>query len=207
MKIGLKNIKHYPKLSDDSEAFSANLYINGKFAAEVSDDGNGGEISVSPINEAGKVLVHDAEAFCKAMPPVEIESLKGTEDSTVNMDLELYIAELLGRHLDQKYKEQFEKEIKKGTIDGVVYGIPGKSYNRLPYKYPIEAILSWPNGAELLKNSIVKNILPHLQGDVIILNRNIPESILKDAGLKESQYLGFEPVKDQLPAKKKGRRI
>jgi len=41
MKIELKNIKHMPSLSEETEAFSANLYINDVKAGIGSNGGRG----------------------------------------------------------------------------------------------------------------------------------------------------------------------
>ena len=42
MKIEIRNVKHYPDLSEETEAFSADLLIDGKRIGSVSNRGTGG---------------------------------------------------------------------------------------------------------------------------------------------------------------------
>ncbi|PYF74634.1 hypothetical protein [Pedobacter nutrimenti] len=42
MKIELKNIKYFDALSEETTLFNANLYIDGKKAGIVKNDGRGG---------------------------------------------------------------------------------------------------------------------------------------------------------------------
>ncbi|KAA8476832.1 hypothetical protein F1649_19335 [Arcticibacter tournemirensis] len=49
--------------------------------------------------------------------------------------------------------------------------------------------MSHPKGAEIISNSIAKNIFKELKDGVKVLNTNIPESILKRAGLFQEQYV------------------
>ena len=42
MEIELKNVKHFPSLSQETEAFTASLYINGQHAGFAKNAGHGG---------------------------------------------------------------------------------------------------------------------------------------------------------------------
>lgn len=64
MKIELKNIKHYPKLSRETNAFSAYLYIDGILFATCTDDGNGGVTNFIAINRRENELIQ-AEIYAK----------------------------------------------------------------------------------------------------------------------------------------------
>jgi hypothetical protein len=41
-KLELKNISHYARGSEETPCYNATVYINGKKAVEVSNDGHGG---------------------------------------------------------------------------------------------------------------------------------------------------------------------
>jgi mRNA-degrading endonuclease RelE of RelBE toxin-antitoxin system len=42
MKVELRGLKFYPRLTQETNAFSATIYINGKKSGECSNDGHGG---------------------------------------------------------------------------------------------------------------------------------------------------------------------
>jgi hypothetical protein len=188
MKIELKNIKHSPSLSEETEAFTANLYINGKHAGYAKNSGHGGSTDYGAINEEGRKLITEAEAFCKALPAKEYPDSKGIESFEVAMNLENFIDNLLYDHLKQKDIVRFNNQLNKAMQNAVVYGIPDHSFDTISYKITIEALLAHPKGPENLKQMIVKEVLPELKGEVIILNTNIPEKLLKEAGLQTNQY-------------------
>ncbi len=72
---------------------------------------------------------------------------------------------------------------------GIVFGIAGESFTTLAFTTPFVKVLSHPKATEIIKNAIINKVLPDLKDGNIILNTNIPENILKEAGLKEEQYV------------------
>ena len=42
MKVEIRNVKHHPDLSEETECFSADLHIDGKRIGSVSNRGTGG---------------------------------------------------------------------------------------------------------------------------------------------------------------------
>lgn len=81
MKIELKKKKVCKWASEETICFQAELWIDGKKACIVSNDGKGGAHRYSDYR-----AVREAEAFCKTLPPVKLE------DMELPMDLELYIS-------------------------------------------------------------------------------------------------------------------
>ena len=61
MNIKLKNVKHAPSLSEETEAFTASLYINGKHAGYAKNAGHGGSTDYYPKDSKGKELIKQAE--------------------------------------------------------------------------------------------------------------------------------------------------
>ncbi|CDT00991.1 hypothetical protein BN1088_1432764 [Sphingobacterium sp. PM2-P1-29] len=80
MNIETKNIKHAPSLSQETEAFTANIYINGKHAGYAENAGHGGETNYYPKDAKGKELIKQAEDFAK--------SSKQPNDPFLNMAFE-----------------------------------------------------------------------------------------------------------------------
>lgn len=50
-KISLSSIKHHPDMSDETECYSAVLWVDGKRFAEVGNRGNGGPDMVIPLGD------------------------------------------------------------------------------------------------------------------------------------------------------------
>lgn len=180
MNIELKNIKHFPSLSQETEAFTASLYIKGKHAGCAKNVGHGGSTDYYAKDAKGKELIRDAEDYTK--------SFKKLDDPFINMALEEKIDDLLYDHLQKKELEKFNKKLAKITDSGIAYGIPNHSYSYFTFNHSMEKFLSSIKGIEHVKNLIKDKIIPQLGKDKIILNTNIPEKILLESGLKKGQY-------------------
>ncbi len=187
MKIELKGIHYSAQLSEETSAFSANLYINGYKAATTSNRGHGGSTDYTPFNEKGRQLIKEAEAYCKSLPPEKYTV--GGEEHQLDMNLELYMDNLLTDYLKEKDLQQFRKEIKKTSNTQIVIGLPDQYFRTLNIKMAISVILNDPTRKSLLIAILKDNILPRMQEDERVLNTNIPVEVLKQAGLKENQYV------------------
>lgn len=169
MKIELKNIKHSEELSDDSNAFSANLYVNGKFIATCTDDGNGREINIKANNKGCQAVLLEAQTYAKTLPK--------NEEYDLEMDLELFVGQLVEAYIEEK---EFKKAVKKLEAKNIVFG---KSIKKIAYswftaggkkKVPIATMLLTPLSKEILAKRIAKLKNEGNQ----IFNTNIPEELL-----------------------------
>lgn len=87
MKIELKNIKVVESLSDETNCFTATVYVDGKKIGELSNRGHGGPDDFHGDYDA----FNKAEAWLKDnMDPVEL-----WEGHTTPMDMELYCGQLI----------------------------------------------------------------------------------------------------------------
>ncbi|WP_286883078.1 hypothetical protein [Sphingobacterium sp. UBA5980] len=180
MNIELKNVKHFPSLSEETEAFTASLYIDGKHAGYAKNAGHGGSTDYYHKDGKGKELIKQAEDHTK--------SFKEPDDNFINMALEEKINDLLYEHLQKKDLEKFNKKLAKITDKGIAYGIPNDSYSYFTFSHSMEKFLNNIKGIEHIKNLIRNKIIPKLGSDKIILNTNIPEKLLLESGLKKGQY-------------------
>jgi hypothetical protein len=105
------------------------------------------------------------------------------------MDLEFYIDNLLDDYLKKKNLQQFRRKLEKYAGNHIVIGILDQSFSTLRLKFPIDLILVHPNGESVLADVIREKIIPSLTENEKILNANIPEKILKNAGLSSDQYI------------------
>jgi len=206
MKIELKNIHFSESLSEETNAFTANLYIDGINAGYTKNQGHGGPTDYHHHDEQGRALIAQAEEYCKKLPPGKFMS--GGKEHTYDMDLEQLIDDLLGKYLEERELQKFRKKIDKAMEFGIVVGIPDQSFGVLKFKSPIATILMHTKGPDVLKDTIANRVLPDLKDGKMVLNTNIPEQILIIAGLNDKQYVQQSQQKEKKTLhKKKGRGI
>lgn len=171
MKIELKNIKHFHALTDETNAFAAKLYVNDVLVAECSDTGKGGCIDIHVV-KGRESLLNEAKEYTKSLP-----SLKTEFDFDLEMDLELFISQLVSADIVER---EYKKSVKKLEPNNIVFG---KNQKELAYtwftsrgnkKVPIASMLSTPQTRKLLSERIAKLVKEGNQ----IFNTNIPEELL-----------------------------
>lgn len=180
MNIELKRISIYERMSEETTAFNADLWVNGKKIGEASNEGHGGPTSYRAIfgNDEARRLLAEAEAYCKTLPPVTSTLLvAGDETFTYDQTLETFIDDLIEKEAERKEKAKLEKKMAKEMNKGIVYGkyTPnGVVYGVLSINLNIPSLLKHPKGPEAIRNMIstAKNKLEEGES---ILNTNLPE--------------------------------
>lgn len=210
MKIELKNIHFSEQLSEETNAFSANVYIEGVKVGTASNRGHGGPTTYLADDERGRKLIADAEVYCRSLPPEKF--ISGNETYELKMDLEGYIDNLIDKYLQEKELQKFQRKLEKAMVTGIVAGIPNKSFEVWQFKVPIGQLLQHSKGCDIVKNVIIENIIPVLTEGKIIMNTNIPPKLLEEAGLKKSQFAGQISVENTMKQKenkplRKGRKL
>lgn len=119
MKIELKNVKYAAFASQETACFEATIWIDGKRAGEVSNEGTGGCNSYYP-----RALEERIDAYAKTLPPVTAtfnDSSTG-KPFVLDQDADLFIGELLE---DILLRKEFERMIKHRMVwvktDGKMY--------------------------------------------------------------------------------------
>jgi hypothetical protein len=117
MKIELKNIRHLASKTQETNCYSASLYVDGKKIGEVSNDGHGGP----DMFHGDRSAYSEADKWVKAnIPP--------TDEYSTEMDIELVCAELLDDWL-------FRKDLKAALRSKVLILKPGdKNIYELAFK-------------------------------------------------------------------------
>lgn len=85
MKVELKNVKIAHELSQETIAYSGELWINGKLAAYASNHGTGGCDLYRPANDEGRALIAQAGEWAKTQP-----AIRG-QFGLLKMDFELLV--------------------------------------------------------------------------------------------------------------------
>lgn len=159
MNIELKKIKVAEHMSEETTAFTAELFVNGKNIGYVKNDGRGGctDYHNNP-DEKSKEALREAEAFCLTLPEVDYGIFKH------KMDLETFIDELLDKHL----KEKEQKKLEKKMVDTIIFGVPnGYSYTQIKQKKPLS---TFP--VESLQKAI-DNLKANFKNGEVIMNTNL----------------------------------
>ncbi len=92
MKIELRRLTHNARLSQETNAYAADVYIDGRKAGTVRNDGGGGE---SHVHITPSELFDRAWAWCESLPP---DTSGGTE---LKMDLPFYLDMLADQAVDR----------------------------------------------------------------------------------------------------------
>jgi len=112
MKIELKKISFNERMSDETNCFIADLYINGKRVGECNNDGRGGCTNYGGNTKEDNVLIAKAEKYCKALPHGEYGEI--TLEDMINDFLETY--------LKAKDLQKFNKKMQKKYASAICYG-------------------------------------------------------------------------------------
>ena len=194
MKIELKRIQYYARQSEETLAFNADLYIDGKKVGEASNRGHGDPINYGSYSEEGQKSIQEAEQYCKTLPKETFTD--GDKTYSYDMSLESYIGTLIDEFVNQKELQKFRNWVDKKCMDSIVVGIPDqKVIAAYKYKISILQILCKPKGEETIAEALKKQIIPLLKDGNILLNKNIPEHILKAAGMTKGQYIDPKQTK------------
>jgi len=130
MKIELKNVQIAENLSEETTAFTASIYINGKRVGRAENRGHGDPINffIQP-----RELYLEFVEYCKSLPPVE-ESW-----GTVDSNAEIVLGDLVEEHREQQW-------IKRQTRRNVIFRREGQDrtqWNVVPHKGDRAATVTW----------------------------------------------------------------
>lgn len=182
MKLELKNLKVHDDMSDDSLAFSAVLYVEGKKAANLLDDGNGGEIRIDSYGiPGGKELIEKASEYANALPDHQ------SEYGPLQMNLEFLISLMIEDIQNEKHRAKFLKAFEKHCLKGLVV-TNGKrgSYSTIGWsKIPLQEMLTH---SATSRENVFRTIKREVGKGDKILNKNLPEDMIQ--WLKDNNGLG-----------------
>jgi len=71
MKIELKEIIFNEQMSEETNCFFAELYINGKKVGYVKNTGQGGQTHYNGYTKEDNETIREAEVYCKTLPKVK----------------------------------------------------------------------------------------------------------------------------------------
>ncbi len=157
MKIELKKISISLSLSEETIAFTADIYVNGVKAGYARNGGTGGSTHSTPY-EGMFTTLQAAEKF------LATQSKEETFDGYLNDFIDIIIDGEVKKKESAKLAKQFEK--------GIVYGNESE-YRIVSWKLSIAELLKHPQGLDILTKKV--NAL-RLAGETI-LNTNLPAGL------------------------------
>jgi hypothetical protein len=167
MNIELKNIKFSETLSVDTNAFTADVYVDGKKLLDARNNGMGGSTDYHLYDLTHKEKLKEVEAFCLALPPHK------SKWGEMEMNLEFKIDLLLEEWLAAKENARIEKKILKDSLKGICVKTE-KGYRLINWTgHTIETMLKSAQGRFVLINAIKK--VQREGGE--ILNKNLDLSL------------------------------
>lgn len=148
MKIELKNIKHAEFASEETNCFQASVYIDGKRAGTVENDGRGGCNTYHPyqIEEA-------INAYAETLPAKKMQV--GDQEFDLQPDADILIGDLLVQHL-------LAKDLKRALSNRVLFvGKDGalRETKKMP-KDLLAGLLTHPDLPAKLGSDIILNFMP-----------------------------------------------
>lgn len=116
MLVELRKVKYSASLSEETNAFTADLYFDGKKVGYASNHGTGGPNDVHISNPADEARFR---AFIAAQPP---EPCDFGDGKPLTMDEDLFIGKLVEDHLEAMDKVKAEKRVQKLAAEARLTG-------------------------------------------------------------------------------------
>ena len=117
-RVEIKNVKHYPSLSQETDCFEANVYLDGKLLGKVVNHGTGGCHEYAMTGDKQKLL----EEYARTLPRYKwsdgtsmLRVVDGKSETVEwsHQDADDVINTLFGEWLT---KTTLSKELRKGII-------------------------------------------------------------------------------------------
>jgi len=167
MKIELGKFKHYSRMSEETIAFSADLYINDLKAGTCENTGKGGCTDIRPDKDK-RDLVQQAEKYFASLPNKEYDFMN--QHFSTPQTLESHVDDLVSDILETKEIQRLQKKNFVLKKEDQMYTVA------LPNKYTIEELLKVKQGREYIR----KNIDTFTKEGYKVINLNVPEEYTKD---------------------------
>jgi hypothetical protein len=110
MKVELKKVKFFEAMSEETYAFVAEIFIDGKHAGHAKNDGHGGS-TYYHMNE--RPMAEAFEAYAKTLPDTVYPERENFPSFTVKMNGEHLIDDLFEKWLAEHDKKKQEQSIKR----------------------------------------------------------------------------------------------
>ena len=108
MKIELKNLKHYPAFTEETEAFTATVYVDGNRLCTAENTGKGSCHQLTPVKGKTYEDIQRVALWVRSQPKVTVGNGMLLDD-----DLDFHIARLVDDGIQTK---ELKKLLGKGVL-------------------------------------------------------------------------------------------
>ena len=151
MKIELKNIKVYSDMSEETTAFSADIFINGRKAGYAKNDGRGGCTEHHSYPSFFETM-RSAELFIAEQPDIVYPADDIMGELIVKSNMENWIDFQVANNQHEKHLKRLAKDMTKG----ICYG-NSAMYSCLSWKnYTLAQLLDSPVGKQMVQTQVDK---------------------------------------------------
>lgn len=133
--IELKRISFSERLSEETYAYAADLWLDGKLFAYVKNDGHGGCDYQHPAKGFTQADITALNNEIKATYPEQVADVGKAEPFRYNTDLEIVCHELLTKWLEAKDLKRVDAAIKRKLAKSVVYFDESRGLRMVNAKY------------------------------------------------------------------------
>lgn len=174
MKIELKNFKHYERLSEETNCFVGNIWVNGIKCGYAENTGKGGCTSYhNEGTQQSRELLRQAEEYCLELPPDKWEN--NGKIYTFKMDLETYIDNLAFKMINDINKQKDARKMRKNMEKAILIG-NDKEYRTIGFKMPLKEAME--KHTDLFKKVLKEKLDKYAKDGYRLLNTNIPQQFL-----------------------------
>jgi hypothetical protein len=178
--IELKKVQIFLAGSEETICFTADIYVDSIKAGYAKNDGHGGctFYSAYPGQHA---LINKAEAYCKTLPDIILD-ISEDNKSSLKMNLEHFIDEIIDKEVAKKENASFLKKVNKAMLKYLLFtetpeGQDVSEYASIGWKnVTIEQLLQNPKGIEFIK----KVLKEHSAKGMRCMNTNLPADITNE---------------------------
>jgi len=161
MKIELKRISFYERMSEETNCFAADLFINGKKVGYAKNEGHGGCTDYHGDSKENNQLIREAEAYFKTLPKVKAKDF--------DFEYQPSLEDAIDQQIEDYLKAKEVKKMQKHMVNAILFGVPnGHSYTMIKYKVPLATV---PKA--ILQAKVAKIKAEDCQNGVQILNTNL----------------------------------
>jgi hypothetical protein len=150
MDLQLKRVEFSERLSQETNAFAADVWFRGKKVGYAQNDGHGGCTYVHSYGPETHEAFHEAEKYAESLPDIVYEGRGKFDDLTIKSNLE--------QQVDRLFQDWLEaKELKINSNKGVFYEQPNGGRRILAWKgHTIAKMKKHPMGVMTIKEAVKK---------------------------------------------------
>lgn len=138
-RLSIKNVEFSERLSEETNAFAADVYLDNKKFASAKNDGHGGSTFIQPYPN-GREMYKEAEAYAEGLPKIKV-----SETFSLDMNLEHAVDELFEQWLKTR-------DFKKGIVFKDKKGV---SY-LMKFNSALSTLLKKPTGRKIVQKRVDK---------------------------------------------------